>query len=195
MIESISVLKGASASALYGSRASNGVVLITTKSASRDAGLGIEVSTNFNAVMLGRSFDDYQREYGQGRDGRLTSEATDARTSTQSAWGAKLDPSLSVPIYNGLIKPYGNVNNNILSFFRTGWTTTNSVALSRGTDVNDFRISISDMRNADIVPNSDMSRTTFMFKGGTKLGRKIRVEARSFRSTFRNVQFSALTKL
>jgi len=178
-IESISVLKGASASALYGSRASNGVVLITTKSAKKDSGLGVDVSLNVNGVVLGKSFDDYQREYGQGRDGRLTSEANDARTSTQMAWGAKLDPNLSIPIYNGEIKPYANINNNILSFFRTGVTTTNSIALSKANESGDFRFSVSDMRNWDIVPDSDMSRTTFMFKGGAKLSNKLSVEARA----------------
>lgn len=178
-IESISVLKGASASALYGSRASNGVVLITTKSAKKDSGLGIDVSLSVNGVVLGSAFDDYQREYGQGREGRLTTQESDARTSSQMAWGAKLDPTLTVPIYNGQIKPYSNVNNNILSFFRTGVTTTNSIALSKGNADNDFRFSLSDMRNWDIVPKSDMSRTTFMLKGGAKLSNKIRVEARA----------------
>ena len=177
-IESVSVLKGASASALYGSRASNGVVLITTKSATKPKGLGIEISTNVNAVTLLSGFDDYQRVYGQGRQGKLTTSATDSRTSTQSAWGAKLNPELTMPIYNGEIKPYSNVNNNILSFFRTGLTTTNSIAFSGSNDANDFRFSISDMRNSDIVPNSDMSRTSFMFKGGTKLGSKMKIETR-----------------
>jgi TonB-linked SusC/RagA family outer membrane protein len=175
-IQSVSVLKGASASALYGSRASNGVILITTKSAKKGDGLGIEVSLNVNAVSLNTSFDDYQRVYGQGRNGELVN-VTEARTSTQSAWGAKLDPNLSAPIYNGEIKPFANVNNNILSFFRTGLTTTNTVALSNSDDAVDFRFSVSDMRNTDIVPESDMSRTSFMFKGGAKLGQKIRVEA------------------
>ena len=178
-IESISVLKGASASALYGSRASNGVVLITTKSAKKEKGLGVEVSLNVNAVTLSSGFNDYQRVYGQGRNGQLTLDAADARSSTQSAWGAKLDPNLTMPIYNGEIKPYGNVNDNILSFFRTGITTTNSIAFSGGNETSDFRLSISDLRNTDIVPESDMARTSFMFKGGSKLGEKIRVEARA----------------
>ncbi|MDR0582308.1 MAG: SusC/RagA family TonB-linked outer membrane protein [Prevotellaceae bacterium] len=177
-IESISVLKGASASALYGSRASNGVILITTKSAKKGEGLGIEVSLNVNAVSLNTVLDDYQRVYGQGRNGQLILDVTDARGSTQSAWGAKLDPNLSIPIYNGQVKPYSNVNNNIFSFFRTGLTTTNTVALSKTNDVIDFRFSISDMRNTDIVPESDMSRTSFMFKGGAKLSDKMHIDAR-----------------
>ncbi|MDR1553924.1 MAG: SusC/RagA family TonB-linked outer membrane protein [Prevotellaceae bacterium] len=177
-IESVSILKGASASALYGSRASNGVILITTKSAKKGEGLGVEVSLNVNAVTLNTGLDDYQRIYGQGRNGQLILDVTDARGSTQSAWGAKLDPNLSIPIYNGQTKPYSNVNNNLFSFFRTGLTTTNSIALSKNNDVIDFRFSVSDMRNTDIVPESDMSRTSFMFKGGAKLGAKMRIEAR-----------------
>jgi len=177
-IESVSILKGASASALYGSRASNGVILITTKSAKKQKGLGIEFSTNINAVSINRYFDDYQRVYGQGRDGQLITEADNARTSTQSAWGAKLNPDITMPIYNGEIKPYGNVNNNILSFFRTGYTFTNTVAFTGGNDKSDFRFSVSDMRNTDIVPKSDMSRTSFMLKGSSKLGSKFSVEAR-----------------
>lgn len=177
-VESVTVLKGPSASALYGSRAANGVILITTKSAKKGEGLGVEFSTNVNAVVIGRHFDDYQRVYGQGRDGRLTIEESDARTSTQSAWGAKLDPTLSIPIYNGEIKPYGNVNNNILSFFRTGFTTTNSLALSKAMDKGDFRVSVSDMRNNDIVPGSDMARTTALMRGSAKLGDKLTIEGR-----------------
>lgn len=185
-IESVSVLKGASASALYGSRASNGVVLITTKSAKKGNGLGVEVSINVNAVTLNTSLDDYQRIYGQGRNGQLIMDVTDARGSTQSAWGAKLDPNLSIPVYNGSVKPYSNVNNNIFSFFRTGLTTTNSVALSNSNDAVDFRFSVSDMRNTDIVPKSDMSRTSFMFKGGARLGNKMRIEGRA-NYTYENV--------
>lgn len=178
-IESISVLKGASASALYGSRASNGVVLITTKSGKGQSGLGIDFSTNVNAVMISKNFDDYQRVYGQGTNGQPPVLESSARTSTQSAWGAKLDPNSSYYIFNGQQKPYGNINDNIMSFFRTGVTFTNSLAISSSTDKNDFRISVSDMRNNDIVPSSDMYRTTFMIKGGANIGSKIKVEGRA----------------
>jgi len=178
-IESISVLKGASASALYGSRASNGVILITTKSAKKSKALGIDLSLNVTGVALNKSFDDYQREYGQGSLGKITSDFDTGRKQTAFAWGAKLDPNLKIPIYNGEMKPYGNVNNNILSFFRTGYTLSNSIALSNAGDNGDFRISVSDMRNNDIVPKSDMSRTSFAIKGSAKLGSKIRVEGRA----------------
>ncbi|MDR0508164.1 MAG: SusC/RagA family TonB-linked outer membrane protein [Dysgonamonadaceae bacterium] len=178
-IESISVLKGPSASALYGSRASNGVVLITTKSGKNKKGLGIDFSTNVNAVSILSHFDDYQRVYGQGTQGQPPILASNARTSTQSAWGAKLDPNMQAPIYNGEMKPYGNVNNNIMSFFRTGLTFTNTLAVSNSNENTDFRFSLSDMRNTDIVPSSDMHRTTLMLKGSATIAKKLHVEGRA----------------
>lgn len=177
-IESVSVLKGPSASALYGSRASNGVVLITTKSGKTQKDLGIEFSSNLSLVSVLSKFDDYQRVYGQGLNGQIPMNDFDSRNSTWSAWGAKLDPNMQIRIYNGEMKPYANVEDNILSFFRTGSTLTNSVAMSGGRDNTNFRVSVSDLRNNDIIPKSDMSRTTFMVRGNTKLGKKITVESR-----------------
>ncbi len=179
-IEDISVLKGASAAALYGSRASNGVILITTKSgSSARKGWSVELSSNVSIVNLLTKFDDYQREYGQGSLGRpsMTQEAAE-RTST-SAWGGKLDPNLSLPIYNGTYHPYGNVDNNILSFFRTGATWNNSVAVNRNTDDSSFRVSVSDMRNNDIVPKSGMDRSSIAFKSASKIGKKLDIEAQA----------------
>jgi TonB-linked SusC/RagA family outer membrane protein len=177
-IESISVLKGSSASALYGSRASNGVVLITTKSGKDKKGFGVEFSTNANAVSILSHFDDYQRVYGQGSGGQPPLVKENAQSNTQSAWGAQLDPNISTLIYNGEEKPYGNINNNVMSFFRTGWTFTNTLALSTGNESSNFRLSFSDMRNTDIVPQSDMRRTTVMLKGGATFAKKLHAEAR-----------------
>ncbi|WP_163272241.1 SusC/RagA family TonB-linked outer membrane protein [Dysgonomonas sp. 511] len=178
-IESMSVLKGASASALYGSRASNGVILITTKTGKGQKGLGIDVSMNVTGVKILSGFDDYQREYGQGTSGVPSYLASSAQTSTQSAWGGKLDPSLTFPIYNGEMKSYGNRNDNILSFFRTGITYNNSVAVSNNSEKGNFRVSVSDMRNKDIVPSSNMYRTTVMMKGDYNVTKDLYVEARA----------------
>lgn len=177
-IESVSVLKGASASALYGSRASNGVILITTKSGKGKKGIGIEFSSNVSIVSTLSKFDDYQREYGQGRNGVPPFTASDAASTTAQAWGAKLDPNMNTLIYNGQYKPYGNVENNVLSFLRTGSTFTNSISLNGGGEKATFRASVSDMRNNDIVPNSNMARTTFMLRGEAKLGNNLTVEGR-----------------
>jgi len=177
-IESMSVLKGASASALYGSRASNGVILITTKSGQKQKGLGVDLSLNVTGVKILSNFNDYQREYGQGTSGVPPYLFSNAQTSTQSAWGAKLDPNLTFPIFNGEMKTYSNRNDNILSFFRTGVTFNNSVAVSNSNDKGNFRVSISDMRNKDIVPKSDMYRTTVMLKGDYNITPDLYVEAR-----------------
>jgi len=177
-IESMSVLKGASASALYGSRASNGVILITTKSGKGQKGLGVDVSMNVTGVKILSHFDDYQREYGQGTSGMPPYLFSNAQTSTQTAWGAKLDPNLTFPIFNGEKKTYENRNDNILSFFRTGVTFNNSVAVSNNADNGNFRVSVSDMRNKDIVPSSDMYRTTVMMKGDYNVTPNLYVEAR-----------------
>lgn len=176
-IESISVLKGASASALYGSRATHGVILITTKSAKK-RGIGIEFSTSVDFVNQLSKFDDYQREYGAGRNGELPTNFEQGRGVSQTAWGAKLNPELTMTIFNGQEKPYGNVNNNISSFFRTGTTFTNALSLTAASDKASMRLSINDMRNNDIVPGSDMNRTSFMLKGEGHLTDKFTIEAR-----------------
>lgn len=174
-IASVSVLKGASAAALYGSRATHGVILITTKSGRKKQGLGIEVSSSVNVVRQLSKFDDYQREYGQGTHGEAPNTPTLGQSTTQVAWGAKLDPSLQEYIYNGQKKPYQNVPDNILSFFRSGITYNNAVSFS---GANGFRASISDMRNTDIVPNANMHRTTFMLRGKSDFGSKVSLEGR-----------------
>lgn len=177
-IENVSVLKGPSASALYGSMASNGVVMITTKSGSaRKKGLGIEVSSNISFTTLLSKFDDYQRVYGQGRNGSIPLTDSDGRGTTQVAWGGKLDPNIMIQIYNGEWKPYGNVNNNVLSFFDTGFTAQNSVSVSNATEKTSFRFAVTDMRNKDIVPKSEFNRTNITMRGSTKLGKTVSVEA------------------
>jgi TonB-linked SusC/RagA family outer membrane protein len=175
-IESISVLKGASASALYGSRASNGVILITTKSGKGQKGIGVEYTSNYTAEKVLSKFDDYQTVYGQGRDGMIPSENN--VLTTQVAWGAKLDPNLMVPIYNGQMKPYGLVNDNILSFFRMGSTFTNTIAVSGGNDKANVRVSASNMSNKDIVPNTGMNRNTFLLNSTVALGSKLTVSGK-----------------
>lgn len=176
-IESVSILKGASAAALYGSRATHGVILITTKSAVKH-GVGIELNSSVDFVNQLSRFDDYQREYGSGRNGELPVDFERGRGVSQSSWGAKLNPELTTYIFNGQQKSYGNVNNNISSFFRTGLTVNNSLSLTAASDKANVRVSISDMRNNDIVPDSKMNRTSFMVKADGQLTKRFRIESR-----------------
>lgn len=176
-IADITVLKGPSASALYGSMASNGVIMITTKAGSAyDKSIGIEFSTNFSWTNMLSGFDDYQREYGMGRNGKIPMTDADGRGTTQVAWGGKLDPNIMVQIYNGEWKPYGNVNNNVLSFFETGFTAQNSISFTKATDKSSLRFAITDMRNKDIVPSSTFNRTNLTMRGTTTLGKTINVD-------------------
>lgn len=186
-IESISVLKGPSASALYGSSASNGVVMITTKSASKGKKLGVEISSNFTFVNVLTQFDDYQRVYGMGRDGKAPVDYAAASGVTQNAWGGKLDPNLDTYIYNGQMRDYGNKNDNILSFFQTGVTYNNSIALSHSGEKNSFRLSLSDMRGGDIVPNADQSKTTVSLRAMQKFGKRVTADV-SATYSFENVK-------
>jgi TonB-linked SusC/RagA family outer membrane protein len=176
-IETITVLKGASASALYGSRALHGVIMITTKSGKGQKGIGVEISSNFTIEKLLSKFDDYQKVYGMGRDGQLPVEENSQ--TTQVAWGPQLDPNQTVSIYNGQVKPYGVVNDNILSFFRPGTTATNTISLSGGNEKANMRVSFSDLRNRDIVPNTGLVRNTFLINGSLTFSERLTLSGKA----------------
>ncbi|MBC7868260.1 MAG: SusC/RagA family TonB-linked outer membrane protein [Gloeobacteraceae cyanobacterium ES-bin-316] len=177
-IETISVLKGPSASALYGSRAGHGVILITTKKGGPKKSLGIEFNSTSTVEKLLTRFDDYQYEYGQGTGGTIPRDATQARLTMFSNFGAKLDASLLVPGFDGTTRSYGLIKNNIENFFRSGTTFTNNVAMTTATDNTTFRLSVSDLRNNDIVPGSKMVRNTINLRGTSKFGKRLSIDAK-----------------
>lgn len=178
-IETISVLKGPSASALYGSRAGHGVILITTKKGGPKKALGVEVNSTATIEKLLTRFDDYQYEYGQGTAGTIPRDATQARISMFSNFGAKLDAGLLVPGFDGVARPYGLVKNNIENFFRTGTTFTNTVSLTGATDNTTFRLSVSDLRNNDVVPKSGLIRNTINLRGTSRFGKSLSIDAKA----------------
>ncbi|MBO9632688.1 MAG: SusC/RagA family TonB-linked outer membrane protein [Chitinophagaceae bacterium] len=177
-IESISVLKGSSASALYGSRAGHGVILITTKKGGPKKTLGVELNSTATIEKILTRFDDYQYEYGQGMAGTIPRDASQAKVSMFSNFGARLDPGLLVPGFDGVSRPYGLVKNNIENFFRTGTTFTNTIALTGASENTTFRFSVSDLRNNDIVPQSGLTRNTFNLRGTSKFGKHLSVDAK-----------------
>jgi len=162
-IESMTVLKGQSASALYGSRAANGVILITTKGGKKNSGLGVEYSTNY---QIDKAVDNtnFQDTYGQGQYGLKPVSAVDALNAGSLAWGAKLDGS-SVIQFDGKSYAYSKSDDNYLKFYDTGHTFTNTLSLDGGGETGTFRLSASTLSNASIVPNSGLSRKTFNFSG------------------------------
>lgn len=171
-VESVSVLKGGAASALYGSRAAGGVVIITTKSGKNQQGFGVEYNTQVTFDQVDTSLQDYQREYGQGTQARIPVNQAEAFDLGLSSWGAKLDGS-SVVQWDGESRDYSYVGSNADRFYRTGTTFTNTVALSASTEKLNYRFSASDMTNDDIVPNAGLNRKTFSLNAGAVLADKL----------------------
>jgi TonB-linked SusC/RagA family outer membrane protein len=170
-IESISVLKGGTAAALYGARAANGVILITTKSGSAQKGIGVEFRTNYT-MDKPLNLLDWQYQYGSGSNGQAPTTQAEAIAFGRTSWGAKLDGS-SVILPNGEVRPYSPVKNNIETFYQTGSTISNTLALSGGNEVAAFRFGASNMDNEGITPNNSMNRKTFNLSIDAKLAEKI----------------------
>ncbi len=156
-IESMTVLKGQSASALYGSRASNGVILITTKSGKKG---NFSVEYNMN-LMVDKAIDntDFQYVYGQGVGGAKPVTVSSAQQSARMSWGAKLDGS-NVIQFDGNQYAYSAQKSNIKNFYRAGPSFTNTVALSKGGENGSFRLSLSNLDNQSILRNSGLKRNT-----------------------------------
>lgn len=175
-IETISVLKGPSAAALYGTRAKNGVILITTKRASPGLGLGIEFSTNttFEDVLVNT---DWQNQYGQGTRGEKPSSVDDALNTADAAWGAPLDGS-QVISWDGSMQPYALAANPVQSFYNTGITSANSLALTSATQNSSIRLGLSHLENQGISPNSGLQRTSFSMRGTSKFGTRLSADAK-----------------
>lgn len=171
-IENISVLKGPAASALYGSRASHGVILITTKKARADKRLGIEFnSTTTTETQLTR-YDNIQSIYGQGVHGLIYGGDQD-RFSSNMSWGPKIDAGLNMVYFDGAVRPYEFIRDNIDGFFRTGLTSTNTVVFNTVRDDTGVRLSYTNLTNRDIVPNSGMNRNTINLRTNTKFAKKL----------------------
>jgi len=161
-IESITVLKGASAAALYGSRAGSGVVLITTKSGSRDKkGLGVSFNSSamYDQAWL---FPHFQNQFGAG------DYTDDPASSTSGAWGPRLNQGTQHLQWNSPLDVNGKPiptdwvshPNNAKDFFRTGSTYTNNIAVSGKNADGNYRLSYTNLVNKGIVPNTDLTRNT-----------------------------------
>lgn len=163
-VETMTVLKGQSASALYGARASNGVILITTKKGKRG-----DYSVDYNMNLVAEqpiNYTDFQYEYGQGTNdaktfaGQKPTTAAAAQQTSRSSWGSKLDGS-PITLADGKQYTYSAQRDNIKNFYRVGSTFTNTVSVTKGGDNGSFRLSASNLDNKSILPNSGLGRKTF----------------------------------
>jgi TonB-linked SusC/RagA family outer membrane protein len=169
-IETVTVLKGSTASALYGARAANGVIQITTKSGSRTK-TTIEYNTNF---QIDRAVDNtnFQSEYGQGSQNLRPTDKASAIVSGNTAWGQRLDGTPTIGI-DGQLHPYSKVNGNINNFYRTAPSWTNTLAISGGGEKGTYRLSLSNLDGQSILRNSGLTRRTVNFNTNYDLTSKL----------------------
>jgi TonB-linked SusC/RagA family outer membrane protein len=185
-IESITVLKGPGATALYGARGANGAVVITTKLANpKVKGIGVSFNSNTALERVTR-FPDYQNEYGQGDNGVEyysygdTEDGTNTR-STSSAWGAKFDGQEFYQFdpktfTKGTVRtPWKAYPNNHKDFFETGKTFTNTVSLEGGTRTTSARLSYTNVNNTWIIPNTGYKRHTLSLSLNQKITDKLQL--------------------
>lgn len=188
-IESITVLKGASAAALYGARAANGVINITTKKGTARKGIGVEFSSNFVFERINNQ-TDLQKEYGSGNYVRSnpsdpTSPFVAAKPSSvqeayqwgAEAWGPRFDGSPTIQ-FDGVSRPYSHQGDNWDRFYQTGTAITNSIALTGGGENQSFRFGVTDLRNKSTMPNSGFDRFNMSLATNGKFGKRLTFNAK-----------------
>ena len=194
-IESISVLKGGAAAALYGSRASNGVILITTKSGKARKGLGVTVNSGltFNNVAV---LPDYQNEYGGGYTQEFSTFEFDPAVHpaewssfdgqfipeyyADESWGPRMD---GTPVRHwdswypgehfGELRPWSPNPDNVRDFYETGVSFDNNVAISGGNEQTVFRLSYTNSSNSGVFPASKLNRNTLNLNATQQIGSKL----------------------
>ncbi len=208
-IESITVLKGAAAAALYGSRAANGVVMITTKQGRKDKGIGVSLNTGFNFGKIDKStFLNYQNKYGGGygayyedptgfflyRD--INGDGTEdlvMPTSEDASWGGAFDPNLMVyqwdafdptSEYFGKPRPWVAAQNGAETFFETATGTSNSIMIDGSNDKGYFKLGYTYADDKGILANSNITKNLVNFSSNYNLTNNLKVfSAVNFTST------------
>ena len=198
-IESISVLKGANAAALYGSRGANGVIVVTTKRGKKSNGFGIEVSTGLT-VDVAPYLPYYQNKYGGGSNGsewywnkynadngtnlsyqdyaqqfgyNYVDGMNGVNDGTPSSWGPRLDAGLILDQFTGDAQPWISRPNNVRDFYETGITADNSISFSKAGDIGSVRAYFNDNRVKGTLPNTDYRKNTMGFNSDLKLHKRL----------------------
>lgn len=183
-IESISVLKGASASALYGSQAMDGVILITTKKGTAKKGIGVHFNTKTSIDMPYIHYD-LQNVYGAGRNGKFEGawDNNDGvptfNTSSDYAkgsWGPKMEGQTIVD-WDGIEKEFQQQPDNYRSYFQNGVTSDNSISIDGGNSNVTYRASASNIYTRDIVPGSSINRTNVGLNLSATFLKKLKVNS------------------
>ncbi len=201
-IESMTVLKGPAASALYGSRAANGAIVIVTKSGKQGKGVGVSVNSGTTFESLLR-LPKFQNKFGQGNNGLFEGSNFGNSSSIypngvndnyDESWGPRMDVGTMAKQYFSpttggmrggdvdnpnrgdiIATPWISRPNNIRDFFELGHTYYNNIALTGSNEKGDFRISYTNLDEKGVIPNNDLIRNTVAFKSNYKLTDKIKV--------------------
>lgn len=169
-IKSISVLKGASAAALYGSRARDGVIQITTKSGKGlNGGPVVNVSSTVTMEDALVGFTDYQSQYGQGELGQKPQTQAEALATGLSSWGGRLDGSQVIQ-FDGVKRPYVDHGSQLNNFYRQGLSTKNSLSISGGDDNSSYYFNTTYNNSQSIVPNSSLQSVSLTLRGTQSIG-------------------------
>ena len=192
--ESVSVLKGAAATALYGSRGLNGAVVITTKGGGKSKGFGVDVT---QTLGIDRMFNapDIQTEYGLGaRPGRISYAAdgnmwiptfklnsngqpTVIGTGNGLGWGPKYDSSIMIEDFDGRMIPYSPIKDNMLDMYQTGFNTNTNVAVRGGNETTSFYASTSYKKVNSTTPENTFERYSVLLKGSHKISERVDIAA------------------
>ncbi|KJD37027.1 TonB-dependent receptor [Tamlana sedimentorum] len=201
-ISSVTVLKGPSAAALYGTRASNGVIVIETKNGINAKGLGISYNTSI-FVDTAFKLPDFQNSYGQGNSGQF--EYVDGlgggiNDNITYSWGPRLDSGLLIPQFDSPVQlangtvvrggdtalysdlditatPFVSQPDNLKEFYQTGITTINNLSIANGFETGNYRLSFTDLRSEAIIPGVNLDRQTINTKLNFKPTEKTEVNA------------------
>jgi len=169
-IESMSVLKGAPAAALYGSRAKDGVIMITTKTRNKGKGVGVSYNMNYtNETPL--DYTDYQKEYGQGENGVRPTAPNP--TSGEWSFGEKFAPGMTHILFNNLTVPYQPQGSRIKEFYRHSQNFSNTVTLATGGEKGGLYMSLNNTDNTGIVPNNKFNRKSLNLGFNYNLSEKL----------------------
>ncbi len=184
-VESVSVLKGPSAAALYGTRASNGVVIITTKSGENTSGLGVSFNST-TSIETPFQLPEFQNSYGQGNSGAfefVDGLGAGTNDNITYSWGPALDQGNLIPQFDSPVRladgrvvrggdvavhggaaieatPFVSNPNNLKDFYQIGHTLINNLAFAGKYDRGNYRISFTDLRNESIIPGVNLDRQT-----------------------------------
>jgi TonB-linked SusC/RagA family outer membrane protein len=160
-IESMTILKGATAAAVYGARAANGAIIITTKSGSKNQGIGVDFTSSYTVSEALNFMDEIvQTEYGQGTAGARFTTRDQVQGNGQFAWGEKLDGQ-SVINFDGAYRPYSAHPHQLFDFLQLGKNFTNTIGLSGGGANGSFRASFSNTDATGIMPQNEYKKKIF----------------------------------